>query len=123
LHDRPVWIGSISRDIGVYFTTRAWNLTTHAIDPAVDEARRYLREDFALSQSVLRWGQVRGVGAASEEAPHRNLMWAPWWTDGSRLVMALSDEPVALEDQRFFYWDWARVPGGDFNERLRRLSR
>jgi hypothetical protein len=27
------------RDIGVYFTPRAWNLATHAIDPAVDEAR------------------------------------------------------------------------------------
>src|SRR5262245_53542866 len=30
-----VWIGAISRDIGVYFTTRAWSLTTHAIDPAL----------------------------------------------------------------------------------------
>lgn len=40
-----VWIGTITRDIGVYFTTRAWNLTTHAIDPDVDEARNYLIED------------------------------------------------------------------------------
>lgn len=118
-----VWVGAISRDIGVYFTTRAWNLTTHAIDPAVDEARRYLREDFAIAGSIRRWGQVRGVGAATEDAPHRNLMNAPWWTDGNRMVMELSEEPVPLDEQGFFYWDWAGVGGEDLNERLQRLRR
>jgi hypothetical protein len=34
-----VWIGQVSRDIGVRFTPRTWNLTTHQIDPNVDEAR------------------------------------------------------------------------------------
>ena len=47
-----VWIGAISRDIGVFFTTRAWNLTTHAIDPEVDEARDYLVEDIATAQAL-----------------------------------------------------------------------
>ena len=84
-----VWVGTITRDIGVYFTTRAWNLATHAIDPGVDEARQYLREDFQVSRSVERWGLVRGVGYASDDAPHRNLMNAPWWShSGERAIEA-----------------------------------
>ncbi len=42
---KPVWIGQISRDIGVRFTPKTWNLTTHKIDPDVDDARDYLLDD------------------------------------------------------------------------------
>ena len=42
---KPVWIGQISRDIGVRFTLQVWNLTTHKIDPNVDEARDYVVDD------------------------------------------------------------------------------
>ena len=116
-----VWVGTITRDIGVYFTRRAWNLTTHAIDPDVDEARRYLREDFAIAQSVERWGYTQGVGAATSDRPHRNLMNAPWWTDGMRLVMEVAKEPLPLEEQGFFYWDWPRENSEEINELLRAL--
>jgi hypothetical protein len=120
---KRVWIGTITRDIGVYFTTRAWNLTTHAIDPDVDEARRYLREDFQIAQSIERWGFVEGAGAATSEEPHRNLMNAPWWSDGLRLVMDVPDKKaIPLEEQRFFYWDWATEEAEAFNEQLRRLA-
>ncbi len=121
---REVWIGTITRDIGIYFTTRAWNLTTHAIDPEVDDARDYLREDFQLAESVERWGYVEGVGAATREDPRRNLMNAPWWSDGLRLVIDVADEGsvVPLEEQRFFYWDWPDEDAEAFNEQLRRLA-
>jgi hypothetical protein len=118
---QEVWAGTITRDIGVYFTTRAWNLMTHAIDPMVDEARRYLREDFALGGSIARCGLVHGVGPATPEAPHRNLMNAPWWTDGHRLVVAISAESVPLERQGFFYWDWPLPEDVDPDELNRRL--
>jgi len=120
---KEVWIGTISRDIGVYFTTRAWNLTTHAIDPDVDEARRYLREDFQIAQAVERWGFVEGVGAATPEEPRRNLMNAPWWSDGLRLVVDVPDQgAIPLEQQRFFFWDWPDEDAEAFNEQLRRLA-
>ena len=117
-----VWVGTITRDIGVYFTTRAWNLTTHAIDPYVDESREYLREDFKNAQSLERFGLVEGVGVTSKEEPHRNLMNAPWWTDGLRLVMEVSKQPRPMDQVGFFYWDWPRNEGEEFNERLRRLA-
>jgi hypothetical protein len=119
-----VWVGTITRDIGVYFTTRAWNLTTHAIDPAVDEAREYIREDFQVSQAVERWGLVRGVGYASDDEPHRNIMNAPWWTDGLRMVVELSKRSIPMQEQGFFYWDWSDDGEIDeeFNRMLRELS-
>ncbi len=59
----PVWMGAISRDIGVFWTTRTWNLTTHAIDSEVDEARNYITEDLANSGGAddLRAGWRRGA--------------------------------------------------------------
>ena len=88
--DRPVWVGQVSRDIGVRFTTRAWNLTTHRIDPDVDESRDYVIEDLALAGRVEAAGYVGGVGACSREAPHRNLTGDPFFTDGKRAVIVLS---------------------------------
>jgi len=99
-----VWVGTITRDIGVYFTTKAWNLTTHAIDPNVDEARDYLTEDLATAQAVAKVGLVPGVGPATPDEPHRNLMFAPWWTDGRREVYLLSADPVPLDEIEFFGW-------------------
>jgi hypothetical protein len=114
-----VWVGTITRDIGVYFTPRAWNLTTHAIDPAVDEARTYISEDFMNAQSVSRLGFVQGVGATTSDEPHRNLMNAPWWTDGNRLVAEVTKEPVPYEKVGFFYWDWGTDDDEAFNRALR----
>ena len=106
---RTVWVGAISRDIGVYFTTRAWNLMTHAIDPNIDEARNYLIEDLAMARAVERMGFLGGVEPATLKDPHRNLMNAPYWTDGGRVVFLLSNESVPLEDIDFFDWEWGRV--------------
>ena len=66
---------------------------------------------------------MEGVGAATPEEPHRNLMNAPWWSDGLRLVMDVPDqEAIPLEEQRFFYWDWPDEDAEAFNERLRQLA-
>jgi hypothetical protein len=119
---KEVWVGTITRDIGIYFTTRSWSLTTHAIDPDVDEARDYLREDFQIAQSIERWGFVEGAGAATSDAPHRNLMNAPWWSNGLRLVIDVPDRSIPLVDQRFFYWDWPIEAAEAFNEKLRALT-
>jgi hypothetical protein len=46
---KQVWVGQISRDIGTRLTIHSKTLTTHKIDPDVDEARRALLEDVAYS--------------------------------------------------------------------------
>ena len=55
-----VWVGQISRDIGVKLTTQSWYLTTHRISPAVDQDRFYLLQDMIMTGAVSRFGFVRG---------------------------------------------------------------
>jgi hypothetical protein len=86
---RPVWVGQVSRDIGVRFTTRAWNLTTHRIDPDVDESRDYVIEDLMIAGRVAAAGYVGGVGACDQTRPRRNLTGDPDTTDGRRAVILL----------------------------------
>ncbi|MGD8346903.1 MAG: LssY C-terminal domain-containing protein [Lysobacterales bacterium] len=103
----PVWIGQISRDIGVRFTRKT--ITTHKIDPNVDETREYLLENLAYAQALNGFAYVGGVGAVSADKPRGNLTGDPWFTDGYRLVLWLSSDPVPLSDIRFIPW---RMPHG-----------
>jgi len=73
----PVYIGQISRDIGVKLTTKSPTLTTHEIDPDVDEARDYLIQDLLESQKLAKLGFVEGVGQAEPENPRYNLTDSP----------------------------------------------
>ncbi len=98
---QPVWIGQVSRDIGVRFTIKTWNLTTHQIDPDVDEARDYVLDDLLASRRVARFGLVPCVDAAPIDAPRRNLTGDPYYTDGSRAVAVLS---IAKTVPSLFSW-------------------
>jgi len=99
-----VWVGQISRDIGVRFTLKTPILTTHKIDPDVDEARDYLLQDMLFSNSIRRFGYARGVGAAGPGAARENLTGDPYSTDGKRLVVFVSGESVPFE--RVIILDW-----------------
>jgi hypothetical protein len=103
-HGNVVFIGGISRDIGVFWTTRTWNLTSHAIDSEIDEARNYVTEDLATAQALSAYGFVPGVGAVTPAKPKENLLGTPWWTDGRRAVLILSDTPVPLEELSRLDW-------------------
>ena len=96
LDGTPVWIGQISRDIGVRFTWRT--ITTHKIDPNVDETREFLLEDLAYAQVIEKFGFVGGVGEASIDAPRGNLTGDPYFTDGRRIIMWVSDRPVSVSE-------------------------
>jgi hypothetical protein len=97
-HDQPVWVGQISRDIGVRFTTQVWNLTTHRIDPNIDESRDYVVEDLMRVERVQALGYVGGITACGPENPHRNLTGDPYFTDGQRAVIVLSQSRTSPVD-------------------------
>jgi hypothetical protein len=103
----PVYVGQISRDIGVKLSTKSPTLTTHEIDPDVDEARDYLTQDLMESQKLAKIGLVEGVGKATPDNPRYNLTDSPYWTDGWRAVFVFSKEQVALDELEFF--DWQRM--------------
>jgi len=98
----PVWIGQISRDIGVRFTTKT--ITTHKVDPDVDETREYLVENLAYSQALSKYGYVEGVGAASIKEPRGNLTGDPYFTDGHRVVLWISSQPTDISDIEILEW-------------------
>jgi hypothetical protein len=91
---QPVWIGQISRDIGVRFTYKTWNLTTHKVDPDVDDARDYLLDELLASGRVALIGYVRGVQAAGRKSPRHNLTGDPYFTDGLRAVVMFAETPT-----------------------------
>jgi len=92
---KPVWIGQISRDIGVRLTRKT--ITTHKIDANVDETREFLVEDMFYSQALSGIGYVKGVGEAPFDTPRGNLTGDPYFTDGLRVVMWVSGTPVGLD--------------------------
>jgi hypothetical protein len=102
---RRIWIGQVSRDIGVRLTDQTWNLTTHKIAPDVDFDRAYLLQDLLMSGFVERYGYVDGVGAASPSAPRANLTGDPYYTDGLRVVIFLSDETTRPADIERLPWE------------------
>jgi type II secretory pathway pseudopilin PulG len=107
---RPVWVGQVSRDIGVKATTKSPTLTTHVIDPVIDESREYLLHSLLHHDAVSRFAFVRGVGEATHENPRHNLTGDPYITDGMRLVVWISSEPVDPNDAHNLGWNLSTDP-------------
>ena len=107
---RRVWIGQVSRDIGVRLTDQTWNLTTHKIAPDVDFDRAYLLQDVSMSGFVERYGYVDGVGAALASAPRTNLTGDPYYTDGLRAIIFLSNQTTPLGDIERLPWEVPSSP-------------
>jgi len=110
IEGRRIWIGQVSRDIGVRLTDQTWNLTTHKIGPDVDFDRAYLLQDLAMSGFVERYGYVDGVGAAPASAPRTNLTGDPYYTDGLRAVIFLSNQTTPLGDIERLPWEVPQLP-------------
>ena len=105
---QSVFVGQISRDIGVEFTGKSWYLTTHKIDPDVDFDRDYLLQDMLLSGAVARFGFVGGVGVSTPAAPRTNLTGDPFFTDGLRLVLMIG--PTRSRFLPLDMLDWETPP-------------
>jgi hypothetical protein len=100
---QEVYLGQISRDIGVKFNKRT--VTTHAIDPNVDETRDGLVADLAYSQSLRSVGYVRGSQLSTRQDTHFNLTPDPYYSDGLRAVMFFDERPTALDEIEILDWE------------------
>ncbi len=100
---KPVWLGQISRDIGLSFSWKT--IVGHEVDPDLDEARNYLVQDMIRSKGLVKFGWVGGVGATPADAPRHMADGAPFFTDGRRAVMLLDDEPTPIFEIQRFGWE------------------
>ena len=103
-HGKTVWVGQISRDIGTRLTIHSPTLTTHKIDPDVDQAAQALIEDLAYSQGLRAIGLVGGAGAATAADPRENLTSDPYYSRGLRVVLVFDSEPTSLAQIEFLPW-------------------
>jgi LssY C-terminus len=110
---RRIWIGQVSRDIGVRLTSQTWNLTTHKIGPDVDFDRGYLLQDLLMSGFVERYGFVSGVGSATISDPRSNLTGDPYYTDGLRAVIFLSNQTRPLGEIERLPWELPPAPSNE----------
>jgi hypothetical protein len=102
LDGNPVWVGQVSRDIGIKLSGVTG--ITHKIDPLVDEARLFVTLETIAAQSLQAIGYVSGVGVAGRTSGRTNYTKDPYYTDGNRVVIFLSDDRVPSE--RIKYLDW-----------------
>ncbi len=87
---KPIWVGAVSRDIGIRWTTRSWNLMTHKIDPDFDASMTYVLMDLFYSWRIKTYDFVEGVPPSTPENPTRNLSDDFYFTKGKRLVVSAS---------------------------------
>ncbi len=97
---KPVWVGQVSRDIKVRFLQDIYQ-----IEPFVDEARIYMLQDIWYGQGLMKFGYVKGVGAASISKPRQTFNNDPYFTDGYRLVLWVSSRPVSFSDADNLNWE------------------
>jgi hypothetical protein len=64
--------------IGVRSTAKTWNLTTHQIDPYVDDARDTVMGDLIGTELTSLLVFSAGVGELVEGDPRKNLTGDPW---------------------------------------------
>jgi hypothetical protein len=102
----PVWVGQISRDVGVRMTFKTWPPFTHKISPVVDEAREYLVENMVISNSIAEFGFVTGAGVATSTDPRENLTGDTYFTDGLRTVIVFAERPTPIDQIKMLDWDW-----------------
>jgi len=103
----PVWVGQISRDIGVKMSSKTF--VTHKIDPVVDEARLFVLFDLFASGYLERGGFVKGVGFAAPDEPRYNFTRDPYFTDGFRVALFIGGEPVGRDEIDWLSWEKLEV--------------
>jgi hypothetical protein len=108
--ERAVWVGQVSRDIGLKVTPKSPTLTTHVIDPQVDATREYLLHSLIAQGFVERFGFVKGSAVGTPAAPRFNLTGDPYHSDGMRLVVMLAPEPIPPDEIRSLLWEQSAPP-------------
>jgi hypothetical protein len=102
IDSETVWLGHISYDMSGALSNS--DLTAYQIDPDVDDARMFLLQNFWYNQSLRSHAMAAGVPAATVDSPRTNFRGGEYFTDGLRVVLLVSEEPVAMDETRSLLW-------------------
>ena len=101
---KAVWIAQIKHAIGRLYQINEIFFGS-AQDPDVDDGRNFLLQNLWYSQTLEAVAYSKTGKVVPMENPATDFNDNPFFTDGIRIVMWLSDDPVALQDTRRKHWD------------------
>ena len=99
IEGEEVWLAQIVHFIGQR-TQLEQAVFGARIDPDVDEGRNYLLQNVWYAQSLEQVGWMAGSGSVSLESARYDFNSLEYFTDGYRIVIWLSGEPVSLLETR-----------------------
>jgi len=79
-------------------------MTTHKIDPNLDDSRDYLLAGLLELEKVSKYGFIENKGLEAPGHKNKNLTNDSYFTDNMRLVIELS-----TEDTPFTAFPWGRL--------------
>jgi len=97
-----VWLGQVSSIMNDTTSTR--DVTEYHVDPDIDDARMFLLQNFWYNQSLRGFAVVDGVPAATIDAPNEDFRGSEYFTDGLRVVLMVSEDPVAMHETQIQFW-------------------
>ena len=98
----PVWLGQLSYGLDDRRLLKQF-LNPEGIAADIDNPQRFAMQVFWYSQSLSAIGYVTGIEPADRESPRTTFYGREYYTDGLRLVVYLSEDPVAMGDGRIVY--------------------
>jgi hypothetical protein len=97
---QEVWVGQVSREYGKPSSGRIIN----KLD--LDEVRNFFLQNLWYAQGIKKYGFVQGTGAAAPiSEPKTTFRGTTYITDGYRVVMWLTGDPVTLSEVEVIEWD------------------
>ena len=100
---KAVWMGQIKHAIGQRYKINEIFFGA-AQDPDVDDGRNFLLQNLWYSQSISVVAYTQTGKVVPMENPQLDFNNNPFFSDGLRIVMWLSGEPVALQEVRNLQW-------------------
>ncbi len=100
--ENRIWAGQVRH----FFSSGS---VTNRFDPDVDNARSFAFQNLMYGQTLKSMGWIAGQEVAPVESFWTNLIESPYFSDGYRVVLWLSGDPVSLVDVNSL--DWDRPPG------------
>jgi hypothetical protein len=105
---KAVWMVQLKHAIGQRYKINEIFFGS-AQDPDVDDGRNFLLQNLWYSQSLRSVAYTTTGKVVPMETPVLDFNNNPFFTDGTRIVMWLSGEPVGLLEASMIEWDEPEV--------------
>jgi len=108
----PVWIAQVKHVIGHRYEIGEFFLGAN-LDPDVDDGRNFLLQHFWYSQILRYYAWSASGKKVPRNSPELDFNDNAWFSDGFRMVLWLSGEPISLQQAEHIAWDRLRDAGGE----------